>query len=97
MSVSFLFLFDYVLFYSHLCCYDFLLLRFIILPLFVDIRLFHLYVLVFCAQLIEAFYRYSVDHYVITRASGCVIARIFLLTCKLYFFIHVNVRNRVEQ
>ena len=33
---------------------------------------------------------YSVDNQVITRVSGCVIARAFLLTCKLYFFLHVR-------
>jgi hypothetical protein len=42
-------------------------------------------------QLLEAFYRCSFDHYFITRAQECVIARLFLLTCKLRFFLHVHV------
>jgi len=46
---------------------------------------------VFCGKLLETLYRYSVDHYVITRASVCVTARVIILTCKLCFFLHVHV------
>jgi len=82
--------FFFLAFWIRTIYYDFLLLRRIILPLFFDIRLFHLYLPVFRGKLLETLYRYSVDHYVITRASVCVIARVFLLTSKLYFFLHVH-------